>query len=292
MAIMYELISARLSPNNARALARASMKLAAMIMVNEVPTALRRTVMDLSFPSPVGLAAGFDKHGALYPSLPSLGFGFAEIGSSILLPEQGRSEGIDVIEKFLARYRHVHPIPLGISISMNRKTPFSAMAEDYVACIQRLWKYADYLALNLGVRAGPDLHLTENRTTLLSVLASAKEEQTRIAIEHGVHCPLVIKVDQTRGESRSLLDCVKEFSFDGLILGGELGKGDSWAALKNLERVVKIVDVPVISVGGISTPQDVLDRLSAGAKLVQLYSGLVQSGPLLMLRINAHLAGH
>ncbi len=287
---MFELISARLGPTKARVLTRASIKLTAMMLVNEPPAVLRRTVMRLSFPSPIGLAAGCDKHGTLYPSLPPLGFGFAEIGSAILLPEQGRSKGVDVIEKALSRHYKNHPIPLGISISMNRKTPFNAMAEEYVSCMQRLWRYADYIAINLGVRAGPDLHLTEHRNTLLSVLAAVKKEQARIAIAHKVYCPLVVKIDQSRGETCALLDCVKAFSFDGLILGGDIREDDDNTALKRLEGVVKTLDIPVISVGGIRTPQDALDRLSAGAKLVQLYSGLVQSGPLLLKRVNAHLA--
>lgn len=287
---MFELIAASLGPTKARVLTRACIKLTAMMFVNEPPTVLHRTVMGLSFPSPVGLAAGCDKHGSLYPSLPPLGFGFAEIGSAILLPEQARSKGIDIIERTLARYNKNHPIPLGISISMNRKTPFNAMAEEYISCMQRLWRYADYLAINLGVRAGPDLHLAEHRNTLISVLAAVKKEQARIAIAHKIYCPLVVKIDQTRGETSALLECVKSFSFDGLILGGDIPGNDVNAALKRLESVVKTLDIPIISVGGIRTPQHALDRLSAGANLVQIYSGLVQSGPLLLTRVNAHLA--
>ncbi len=287
---MFELISAKLSPAKARTLSRASIKLAAMIFVNQPPLVLHRTVMGLSFPSPVGLAAGYDKHGELYQSLPPLGFGFAEIGSAILLPEKNRSAGIHAVEHALSCLNKNHLIPLGISISINRNTPFNAMAAEYVACMQRLWQYADYFTINLGVRAGPDLHLTEHRNTLLAVLAAVKTAQNRLAQAHNVYHPLAVKIDQTRGVTSALLDCVKSFSFDGIILGGEIEDSDTNTALKQLENLANSLAIPIISVGGIRTPQDALNRLSAGASLIQLYSGLVQSGPLLPSRINAYLA--
>lgn len=260
-----------------------------MVLKNRASIELRRTVMGLSFPGPVGLAAGFDKHGALFPSLPSLGFGFAEIGSVIPLPEPRRSHGLDAVMATLSRYSRPHQIPLGISISMNRKTPPEKMANDYLICMQGLWKYADYITLNLGVRAGPDLHQPEHRATLRSILTAAKSEQTRLTKEHNLHRPVVVKVDQARNDTDALLDCVREFSFDGLILSGEVCRGEESAALANLEKVVKALDMPVISVGGIRTPDDATNRLSAGACLVQIYSGIVESGPLLPRRINARL---
>ncbi|MHB1273715.1 MAG: hypothetical protein ACYCZD_13280 [Rhodanobacter sp.] len=287
---MYESIVAKLSQPKARTLARASMRLAAMVRASEAPAALRLTVMGLSFPGPVGLAAGFDKLGTLYPSLPPLGFGFAEIGSVIPLPELRCSHGLDAVTAILSRYPRPHPIPLGVSIGMNRKTSSARMIEGYLVCMQGFWKYADYIALNLGVRAGADLHLPEHRATLRGVLAAAKNEQTRMVREHGLHHPLVVKVDQTRGYTAALLDCVREFSFDGLILSSDARKGEEGEVLASLERVVKTLEIPVISVGGIRTPQDVSDRLAAGAALVQIYSGLVQSGPLLLQRINHRLA--
>ena len=248
--------------------------------------------MGLPFPGPVGLAAGLDKHGTLYPSLPPLGFGFAEIGSVIPLLEPQRSPGLDAVATVLARHPRPHPIPLGASISMNRMTPPERMADDYLICMQALWQYADYITINLGVRAGPDLHLPEHRATLRSVLAAVSKAQTRMAGECRLRRPLAVKVDQSRGDTDALLACVQEFAFDGLILSDDVGKGEESLALANLERVANALNgrMPVISVGGIRTPQDAADRLSAGAALVQVYSAIVESGPLLPQRINAHLS--
>jgi len=295
MAAMYELlakVAQRFGPPKARKLAACFLKLASLVAAKQTPPTLRREVMGLSFPGPVGLAAGFDKHGELYPSLPALGFGFAEIGSVIPQPETQRSHGLDAVTAILSRYPRPHAIPLGVSISMNRMTPPERMADDYLVCMQALWQYADYITINLGVRAGPDLHLPEHRATLRSVLAAVSKAQTHMAGERGLRRPLAVKVDQSRADTDSLLACVQEFAFDALILSGDVGKGEERRALASLERVASALNgrMPVISVGGIRTPQDAADRLCAGAALVQVYSAIVESGPLLPQRINAYLS--
>lgn len=292
---MYKLLSAavsRLGEPHARKMSTQAIRLAAAIAPTGVPLRLQCKVMGLTFPGPVGLAAGFDKHGGLYPFLPALGLGFAEIGSVIPLPEQQRSLGLDAVMAILSRYPRPRPIPLGVSISMNRMTPLERMADDYLACLERLWKYADYFAINLGVRAGPDLHLPENSATLRRVLASVRSAQSRMGRESGLQRPMVVKVDRNRGNTDALLACIQEFSFEGLILSGDAEQGEEHLVLSRLEQVVSALEgrMPVVSVGGIRTPQDAADRLSAGAALVQIYSGIVESGPLLPRRINAHLS--
>lgn len=292
---MYSWLSAivsRMGPPHARKLAAYAIRLAATTASAEPHPGLRRNVMGLLFPGPIGLAAGFDKHGTLYHALPSLGFGFAEIGSVIPLAEEQRSLGLDAVVSILSRYPRPHPIPLGVSISMNRATPPTRMADDYLVSMERLWKYADYITLNLGVRAGPDLHLPENRATLNSVLAAAKDKQADLQTQSGRRCPVVVKIDQDRADTDNLLACIADFAFDGLILSGDVRGGKGPALLDNLEYLSNRLgdSMPIISAGGIRTPQDAADRLSAGAALVQVYSGLVESGPLLPRRINAHLS--
>lgn len=292
---MYSWLSAtvsRRSAPHARKLAAYAIRLAAIAISTEPQQGLRRNVMGLSFPSPLGLAAGFDKHGMLYHALPQLGFGFAEIGSVIPLPEEQRSLGLDAVVAILSRYPRPHPIPFGVSISMNRATPPERMADDYMTGMEKLWEFADYITLNLGVRAGPDLHLPKHRATLYSVLAAVKGKQADIQAESGRVCPIVIKIDQDRGDTNNLLACVRDYAFDGLILSGGAHINEGKMMLANLQRVSNKMNdtMPIISVGGIHTPQDVADRLSAGASLVQIYSGIVESGPLLPGRINTHLS--
>jgi dihydroorotate dehydrogenase len=295
IAIMYKFLSSaafKLGAPHARKLAAYSMRLAALTSTTEPPQNLRRNLMGLSFPSPLGLAAGFDKHGKLYRSLAPLGFGFAEIGSVIPLPEQQRSLGLDVVASVLSKYIRPHAIPLGVSISMNRATPPEQMANDYLVCMEKLWEFADYITLNLGVRAGPDLHLTEHRATLYTILTAVKDKQVQMVAKSGRVCPIVVKIDRDRGDTNNLLSCVRDCAFNGLILSGGVHLNDKKITLANLQRASSKMssNVPIISVGGIHTPQDVADRLSAGASLVQLYSGLVESGPLLPKRINTYLS--
>jgi len=290
---MYETFSAlagRLGAPYARKLAAASIRMAGAFESAPPPPGLRRTVMGLSFPSPVGLAAGFDKRGTLYPALPGLGFGFAEIGSVIPRPEPGRSPGLAAVMHRLGNYCAPHPIPLGVSISMNRATPLKQIPMDYLDGLQKLWRYADYITLNLGVRAGPDLHLPENRSMLHAVFSEIKRERWALASVDGRRVPIAVKIDQGRGDTEELVDCVRDYGFDGLILSGE-GKGDASAKLVALERFVHVLrdEMPIISVGGIRTAQDARDRLNAGAALLQVYTGMVQSGPGWVKSINEDL---
>ncbi|MBM3350287.1 MAG: hypothetical protein FJY53_00565 [Betaproteobacteria bacterium] len=275
-----------------RRLAVKAIRIAALMTPAEPPSSLRREVMGLTFPSPVGLAAGFDKHGELYSSLPPLGLGFVEVGSVIPRPEPQRSQGVDEVVAILSQIPRPHPIPIGVSISMNRNTHPDQMVDDYLACLEKLWKYADYFAINLGVRTGPDLHMEEHAGTLRKVLTAAKASRTDLARITGLRRPMAVKIDCNRGDTTSLVACVQEYAFDSLILSGYVERGKERHALEGLEQVIKSLDgqMPVISVGGIRTPQDAVDRLSAGATLIQLYSGIVESGPLLPRRINSHLS--
>lgn len=290
---MYETLSAlagRLGAPYARKLAAASIRVAGAFESAPPPPGLHRVVMGLSFPSPVGLAAGFDKRGALYPALPGLGFGFAEIGSVIPRPEPGRSPGLVAVAQRLECYRAPHPIPLGVSISMNRATPLKQIPMDYLDGLQKLWRYADYITLNLGVRAGPDLHLPENRTLLHTVFSAIKRERWALASMDGRRVPVAVKIDQGRGDTEALIDCIRDYGFDGLILSGE-GKEDKSAKLAALERLAHALrdEMPIISVGGIRTARDAQERLNAGAALLQVYTGMVQSGPGWVARINQAL---
>ncbi len=285
----FSALAGRIGAPHARRLAAISLRLAA-IADSTPPSGLRRSVMGLSFPAPVGLAAGFDKHGALYGTLPRLGFGFAEIGSVTPVPEAGRSRGLAAVLAILARHSAPHAIPLGVSISMNRATPPARVADDYLVCLRAVWPQADYVTLNLGMRAGLDLHRQEHRALLRGVLAAVKEEQARLTITHGRHVPIAFKVDQTRGDTDALLGYARAFAFDGVILSGDAVEGAQAQHLAMLERAALGSRLPIISVGGIRTPRDVRDRLNAGAALVQVFTGLVESGPQFVRRINRELA--
>lgn len=282
---MYERIAnviGRAGAIHARQFAVAAVKVTGVFGNARPSPLLARKVMGLAFPSPLGLAAGFDKHGKYFQALPSSGFGFAEIGSVTPLPEAERSSGLQTVSLNLSRYRTPHPIPLGVSISMNRATPPKAMVQDYLKCFFELRNIADYLTLNLGPRAGPDLHLPENRTVLCAIFHAIKQAQRAFSIADNETLPIAVKIDQSRGNTDALIDCVSEFGFDAIVLSGSTECLASVATKLNRQ-------IPIISVGGIRTAQDARERLDAGAALLQIYGGLVASGPGLVRRINEHL---
>ncbi|MDP2247975.1 MAG: hypothetical protein Q8J65_07560 [Nitrosomonadales bacterium] len=287
---MYEILSglaSKVSDPFARKVAAISMRTAGVFCSARPLPDLGRRVMGLWFPSPLGLAAGFDKNGDLFSALPGLGFGFGEIGSVTPLPEYKRSPGLEATAYYLSRIRAPRPIPLGVSISMNRKTPFSKIPQDYLDGLAGVWECADYITLNLGVRAGPDLHATEHRALLHKVFNVIKIEQSRLASASGYCVPVIVKIDQTRGDTENLIRCVRDYGFNGLVLSG----AGNIQGLALLERVSLALQdaMPIISVGGISTAQDARDGLNAGAALLQIYSGLIKSGPLIVQRINQAL---
>lgn len=288
---MYEWLSAAASAAGApcvRGLARQALRLASAIAPVGTTQPLRREIMGLSFPGPIGLAAGFDKHGELYPCLSRLGFGFAEIGSVIPKAEVHRSLGLEAVADRISGIPH--PIPLGVSISMNRATPVLQMPEDYLACMRRLWLQADYMTINLGVRAGPDLHLPQHRHTLDRVLAAVKESQSQLTRQHGIRRPLLVKVDIRRGKGcgDAILDVVAAHDFDGVVISGEHGLSGESTVLTQISRMAACMTV--IAVGGIQSGQDAATRLAAGASLVQIYGALVKLGPLVPRRMNRVLA--
>jgi len=284
---MYEplaRLAARLGPQHARRMAALALRLGGITGKTALPAHRNIKVMGLEFAGPVGLAAGFDKHGELYPYLGPLGFGFAEIGTATPRPEPARSRGIIAVSNTLARHAHRRTIPVGISISMNRNSAPENFVQDYQTCMHAAWDSADYLVLNLGIRKGPDLHQPQYRAVLGAVFAAARAEQAHLTRQHRCRKPILVKIDQTRDDTQALIGMACDANLDGIVLGGEGAKVPYL-----LEQTVRSLSglMPVISVGGIRTPRDALDRLDAGAALVQLHTGLVESGPGLVKGINA-----
>lgn len=291
---MYELIAALAEKSGkpyARKLAYASVYLSGSLKAGDVHPGNERRLMNLRFPSPLGLAAGFDKKGALFEALHGLGFGFGEIGSVTPLAEPGRSPGLDTVALQLSRIRYPRPIPLGISISFNRATPAALIPMDYINGMSGVWDHADYIVINLGIRGSTDLYAPEQRSLLHKVLSIVKTEQDQLSAISGHRLPMLVKIDQARGDAGFMAGFVQDHGFDGLILceSREAQARQTPSLLESLTNASRQA-LPVISVGGIRSPQDAEDRLNAGAALLQIYTGLVQSGPLLVSRINRHLA--
>ncbi len=279
------------------------------------PPGAATTVFGVRFPNPVGLAAGMDKDGRALAAWPALGFGFVEVGTVTRHPQPGnerprlfRLRGSRAIvnrmgfnnggsEALAARLAALGPlpVPLGISIGKSKITPLSAAVEDYVASLAALYPYGDYFAVNVSSPNTPGLRSLQDRDQLDALLAALRAVGPK---------PLLVKVapDLTDAALGEVLEVCGKNEVAGLIAtnttlnryeiaekGAAEAGGLSGAPLTARAReVVRFVAretggaLPVIGVGGVMSPDDALRLRDAGASLVQIYTGLIYSGPSLV----------
>jgi dihydroorotate dehydrogenase len=284
-------------------------------------------VMGLAFPNAVGLAAGMDKNGAHVDALGALGFGFIEVGTVTPRPQPGNprprlfrfpqaqavinrmgfnNDGVDALLRNLegARYGGV----LGINIGKNFDTPIERAADDYAACLDKVYPRADYVTVNVSSPNTANLRTLQAAEALDALLERLQAQRERLADRHGRHVPLAVKLapDLTDADLRATAGVLRRRRVDAVIAtnttvtrpavaglphGDEAG-GLSGAPLKALStdivRKLKRAlggEIPVIGVGGILSGADALEKLDAGASLVQVYTGLIFRGPDLVAEL-------
>ena len=221
--------------------------------------------------------------------------------------------GVDRLAYNLSRtrYRGI----LGINIGKNFDTPIERAAADYVACMRKIYPLASYLAVNISSPNTPNLRRLQDSDELDRLLATLKGEQRALFRASGRYVPLTLKIapdiseEQIEGVAQSLLDhgmdgviatntTVARTGVEGLPHGHEVG-GLSGAPLR--ERSTAVVRrllaalgqrIPVIGVGGILSGEDAVEKIAAGARLIQLYSGLIYGGPCLVAECVCALGRH
>ena len=281
-----------------------------------------RHVLGLDFPNPVGLAAGLDKNGEYIDALAALGFGFIEVGTVTLRPQPGNprprlfrvpqakaiinrmgfnNNGVDrLIENIRhARYKGI----LGINIGKNAETPIENAANDYIACLRKVYPFASYVAINISSPNTPGLRELQEKQELDKLLEALKEEHKKLAKLFGRHVPLALKIspDLALQEIKEIAALLIAHKIDAVIAtnttlsragieglsqesGGVSGaplNEKSTAVIRQLAAALQ-GRLPIIGVGGIMSGADALDKLRAGASLVQIYSGLIYRGPKLV----------
>jgi dihydroorotate dehydrogenase len=278
----------------------------------------------LKFPSPVGLAPGFDKNAEIFSKAGGLGFGFAEVGTITPKPQSGNPKprlfrlveddavinrmgfnngGMEsAASRIEAVPRSVRSGPLGINIGANKDSEDRIV--DYVAAMARLAPLADYVTVNISSPNTPGLRALQDKGALDDLLL-----RVRAAAPDGP--PLFLKVapDLEPADIDDIATVAIARQIDALIVSnttitrpplqsrhaGEAG-GLSGAPLKALAHQ-RLADfrkatgghMPLIGVGGIASAEDAYSRIRAGASLIQLYSALVFEGPFLARRINKGL---
>ena len=288
---------------------------------------LETRAFGLTFPNPVGLAAGFDKNAVAVPTWAALGFGFVEVGSVTAHPQPGNpkprlfrlpeddaivnrmgfnNEGSEAVAARLAALREAGSVqvPLGVNIGKSKVTPLEAAPQDYLASLRELWPYANYFVINVSSPNTPGLRALQERERLAELLGAIGEftasqppkpvllkvapdlsdaalaEVAELAVTHQLAGLVATNTTVSRGELKTPFD----------ETGGLSGKPLRARSLEVLHFLTSLgTGLPVVSVGGVATADDVFARLEAGACLVQLYTSLVYEGPLLIKKLNRGL---
>jgi dihydroorotate dehydrogenase len=305
-----------------------SLKLAeqvgALALLAKPPVCQPRQVMGLTFPNPVGLAAGLDKNGAYVDGLAALGFGFIEVGTVTPRPQPGNPKprlfrviqaqgiinrfgfnnlGVDnLIENVKrAKYRGI----LGINIGKNFDTPNERAVDDYLICLRKVYAHASYVTVNISSPNTKNLRQLQEKDALGGLLATLKAEQAKLADMHGRYVPIALKIapDLELEQVNEIADLLLEHSIDGVIATNTTLSREAVAGMPNAdeagglsgapvrEKSTVVISqlaarlqqrIPIIGVGGILSGQDALEKIEAGASLVQVYSGLIYRGPALV----------
>jgi dihydroorotate dehydrogenase len=287
------------------------------------PDSLRSTVAGLEFPSPVGLAAGFDKDAEVPEQMLGMGFGFVEVGTVTPKPQKGNPrprlfrlvEDRAVINRMgfnnggqaaayqrLRHATHLHGV-IGVNVGANKDS--ADRIADYAIGARKMAPVARYLTINISSPNTPGLRGLQEEGELRELLAAVEEVRT--------DKPIILKVapDLEPGDHERIVRAALDHHVDALIvsnttvsrpplksrhaseaggLSGEPLKSLASKALRTF-RNASGGEIPLIAVGGIANADDAWERIKAGASLVQLYSAMVFEGPGIGRVIAAGLAG-
>lgn len=280
--------------------------------------------MGLTFKNPVGLAAGLDKNGECIEAFGAMGFGFVEVGTVTPRPQSGndkprlfrliQAEGIinrmgfnnlgvdNLVENVKkAKYDGI----IGINIGKNKDTPIENGADDYLICMEKVYPYAGYIAVNISSPNTPGLRTLQYGEALDDLLAVLKAKQSELAKLHNKYVPLTLKIapDLSDDELKQICQSLLKHNIDGVIatnttLDRSLVEGMKFAneagglsgrpVQSRSTEVIKCLyqelgdKLPIIGVGGIDSCIAAKEKMLAGAKLVQVYSGFIYHGPCLV----------
>jgi len=286
--------------------------------------ALEMQVAGLTFPNPVGLAAGFDKDAEVFEPMLSLGFGFVEVGTLTPRPQQGNPQPrlfrlaedravinrmgfnnqgqAEALGRLGRRYRTSGIV--GVNIGANKDS--TDRIADYVAGVKAMSPVADYLTVNISSPNTPGLRNLQAGGELVELLQWVRDARA----SGGPPVFLKVAPDLEKGDHDRIVRAVSDNGIDALIVanttisrpalrsasrdeaGGLSGRPLKGLALEQLRlfRSASGGSIPLIAAGGIENAEDAWDRIVAGASLVQLYSAMVYEGPGLAKRIAHGLA--
>lgn len=290
---------------------------------------LERTVFGLTFKNPIGLAAGFDKDALGFKQLSDLGFGFVEIGTltprgqpgnpkprlfrlkedSAIINRMGfNNNGVDIAVERLAKNKNVL---IGGNIGKNKITPNENAVDDYTYCFHALYDVVDYFVVNVSSPNTPNLRELQDKEPLQKLLTHLQSLNN----DKPKQKPILLKIapDLTNEQLDDIVSIISESNISGVIATNTtISRADLITSDEAVEaigagglsgkpvrsrstEVIKYLhdksngSFPIIGVGGIHSAKDAIEKLNAGASLIQLYTGFIYEGPALIKSIKKEL---
>ena len=283
---------------------------------------LETEVFGLKFKNPVGLAAGFDKNAVLYKELSNFGFGFIEIGTLTPKAQDGNPKkrlfrlredsaiinrmgfNNDGVEEAVLRLKKNTGVLIGGNIGKNKVTPNEEATSDYEICFEALFDYVDYFVVNVSSPNTPNLRALQDKEPLTGLLQTLQNNN----LAKPKQKPILLKIapDLTDEQLLDIIDIVNETKIAGVIATNTTLSREGLASENKIEsgglsgkpltkrstEVIRFLaeksnkSFPIIGVGGIHSAEDAIEKLAAGASLVQLYTGFIYEGPALVKAIN------
>ncbi|MGQ7808118.1 quinone-dependent dihydroorotate dehydrogenase [Hafnia alvei] len=279
------------------------------------------TCMGLSFKNPLGLAAGLDKDGECIDALGAMGFGFIEVGTVTPRAQSGNDKprlfrlveaeglinrmgfnnhGVDNLVENVKK-SHFGGV-LGINIGKNKDTPVEHGKDDYLICMEKVYSYAGYIAINISSPNTPGLRTLQYGEALDDLLTAIKAKQIELQQKHHKYVPIAVKIapDLSHEELIQVADSLVRHNIDGVIatnttldrklvngfnycdqMGGLSGRPLQLHSTEIVRQLSKELQgrLPIIGVGGIDSVIAAREKIDAGASLVQIYSGFIFKGP-------------
>ncbi|MDF7761141.1 quinone-dependent dihydroorotate dehydrogenase [Kosakonia cowanii] len=287
--------------------------------------------MGVTFKNPLGLAAGLNKNGECIDALGAMGFGSIEIGTVTPRPQPGNDKprifrlveaeglinrmgfnnlGVDNLVENVKK-AHFDGV-LGINIGKNKDTPVEQGKDDYLICMEKIYPYAGYIAINISSPNTPGLRTLQYGEALDDLLSAIKNKQNDLQARHHKYVPVAVKIapDLSEEELIQVADSLVRHNIDGVIAtnttldrtlvqgmkhcdetGGLSGRPLQLKSTEIIRRLSQELSgrLPIIGVGGIDSVIAAREKMEAGASLVQIYSGFIFKGPPLVKEIVTHL---
>jgi len=268
----------------------------------------------LDFQHALGLAAGFDKNAEMLNVIQALGFAAIEVGTVTPRPQSGNerprlfrkpdrlalfnrmgfnNEGADRVAERISKFRAKNPntnLRIGVNIGKNKDTSAADSAQDYGFCAEKFAELADYIVINVSSPNTPGLRDLQGLEALEAIVKSVKEA---LKDKGKNDLPVFLKLAPELGteQLKDTIEATENWGISGYVLtntwgGTHKGFTGGWSgqpvrdySLRALRYARTATQKTIISVGGILTPEEAELRLSAGADLIQIYTGWIYSGP-------------